>query len=191
MTLLACGAAMAQSPTYKVGRTPTEAELHPSDAVVGPQGKELPPGRGSAQEGAPIYAAQCAVCHGKNGEGIFPYSRLVGGVGTLNTPAPILTVGSKMPYATTLWDYINRAMPAWPLEKNLTPDDVYALTAFLLSANGIIKETDVMNKNTLVEVKMPNRHGFYPDPPQDKPDDKDGTWLPLWEHAPGWKPAAK
>jgi hypothetical protein len=96
-----------------------------------------------------------------------------------------------MPYATTLWDYINRAMPAWPLEKNLTPDDVYALTAFLLSANGIIKETDVMNKNTLVEVKMPNRHGFYPDPPQDKPDDKDGTWLPLWKHAPGWKPAAK
>src|ERR1035437_8077513 len=99
MALLACGAAMAQSPTYKVGRSPTEAELHPSDAVVGPEGKELPPGSGTAKEGATLYAAGCTSCHGKNGEGIYPYSRLVGGVGTLNTPTPILTVGSKMPYA--------------------------------------------------------------------------------------------
>ncbi len=191
MALLACGAAMAQSPTYKVGRSPTEAELHASDAVVGPEGKELPPGRGSAQEGATLYAARCTPCHGKDGEGIYPYSRLVGGVGSLNTPNPIQTVGSNTPYATTIWDFINRAMPPFPLEKNLTPDNIYALTAFLLYKNGIIKETDVMDKNSLVEVQMPNRHGFYRDPPQAKPDDKDGTWLPLWEHAPGWKPAAK
>jgi mono/diheme cytochrome c family protein len=187
MALLACGTAMAQLPTYNVGRTPTEAEMHPSDTVVGSDGKELPPGSGTAQEGAPIYTAKCAVCHGKNGEGIYPWPRLVGGIGTLNTPTPVQTVGSYTPYATTIWDYIQRAMPPFPLEKNLTPDNIYALTAFLLYRNGLIKETDVMNKNSLVEVQMPNRHGFYPDPPQSTPD-KDRSWLPYWNQA---KPVAK
>jgi cytochrome c len=134
------------------------------------------------------------MCHGKDGQGGVPiefgftYSRLVGGVGTLNTPNGIKTVGSYMPYATTIWDYINRAMPPFPLEKNLTPDNVYAAVAFLLYKNGIIKETDVMDKNSLLEVQMPNRHGFYPDPPQSVPD-KNGYWLPRWELA--TKPAAK
>ena len=77
------------------------------------------------------------------------------------------------------------------IPRDLTPDNVYALTAFILYKNGIIKETDAINKATLVEVQMPNCHGFYPDPPESKPDDKDGTWLPLWEHGPQWKPAAK
>ena len=81
-------------------------------------------------------------------------------------------------------------MPPFPLEKNLTPDNVYALTAYLLYKNGIIKEADVMDKNSLVEVQMPNRHGFYPDPPQSTPD-KDRGWLPYWNQAPGAKPAAK
>jgi cytochrome c len=92
-----------------------------------------------------------------------------------------------MAYATTIWDFINRAMPPWPMPRNLSPDNVYALTAFLLYKNGIIKETDAMNKNSLVEVQMPNRHGFYPDPPQSMPD-KDGFWTPQWGKA---KPAAK
>ena len=94
---------------------------------------------------------------------MFPFARLVGGVGTLNTPNPILTVGSYLPYATTIWDFINRAMPRYA-PRTLSPDDVYALTAFILFKNGIIKETDVMDKNSLVEVQMPNRDGFYPDP---------------------------
>ena len=85
---------MAQLPIYNVGRAPTEAELHPSDGVVGSDGKELPPGRGTAKEGETIYAAKCAACHGKNGEGIYPWPRLVGGIGTLNTPIPVQTVGS-------------------------------------------------------------------------------------------------
>ena len=181
---------MAQLPTYNVGRTPTEAEMHPSDSVVGSDGKELPPGGGTPQEGAPLYAAKCAVCHGKNGEGIYPWPRLVGGIGTLNTPTPVQTVGSYTPYATTIWDYIQRAMPPFPLEKNLSPDNIYALTAFLLYKNGLIKETDAMNKNSLVEVQMPNRHGFYPDPPQSTPD-KDRSWQPYWNQAPAAKPAAK
>jgi mono/diheme cytochrome c family protein len=198
MALLACGAAMAQSPspTYKVGRSPTAEELRTWDNLVGAKGKELPIGSGSAVEGAPIFAAKCAVCHGKDGQGGVPtefgftYPRLVGGVGTLNTPNAIKTSGSWFPYATTLFDYIQRAMPVWPMPRDLTSDDVYALTAFILYKNGIIKETDAMNKATLAEVQMPNRHGFYPDPPQSAPD-KDRGWLPYWNQAPGWKPAAK
>jgi hypothetical protein len=201
MALLVCGIAMAQSPTYKVGRPPTEEELRRGNNIVGSDGKELPAGKGTAKEGATLYAAKCGVCHGKNGEGMFPNPRLVGGVGTLNTPAPIKTVGSNMPYATTLWDFINRAMPPWPFEQNpspdraLSPDNVYALTAFLLYKNGIIKEADVMDKNSLVEVQMPNRHGFYPDPPQSTPD-KDHSWQPYWdqikpETTPAAKPAVK
>jgi S-disulfanyl-L-cysteine oxidoreductase SoxD len=184
VVLLTCGAALAQSPTYKVGRAPTAEELRTWDNLVGPDGKELPAGKGTAQEGAAIFAARCAMCHGQDGVGNWPYARLTGGVGTLNTPNPIKTPASNMPYATTIFDFIRRAMPAWPMPKNLTPDNVYALTAFILAKSGIIKDTDVMDKNSLVEVQMPNRHGFYPDPPQDKPDDEDGTWLPLWEHAP-------
>lgn len=191
IALLACSAANAQSPTYKVGRPPTAAELSKVDILVGPKGRELPIGNGSAKEGAPIYAEKCSFCHGQNGEGVGMFPRLVGGVGSLNTPKPIFTVGSRMAYATTIWDFINRAMPVWPLPRDLSPNDVYALTAFILYKNGIIKETDNMNKNSLVEVQMPNRHGFYPDPPQSRPDDADGTWLPLWEHGPDWKPATK
>jgi mono/diheme cytochrome c family protein len=187
MVLLACGTATAQLPIYNVGRAPTEAELHPADSVVGSDGKELPPGRGTAQEGAPLFVARCAVCHGKEGEGIYPWPRLVGGIGTLNTPSPVITVGSYTPYATTIWDYIQRAMPPFPLEKNLTPDNIYALTAFILFKNGLIKETDVMDKSSLLQVQMPNRHGFYPDPPQSTPD-KNRSWMPYWNQA---KPAAK
>jgi mono/diheme cytochrome c family protein len=192
IALLAWGAAMAQSPTYRVGRPPTEEELRRGNNIVGSDGRELPAGKGTAKEGATLFAVQCAFCHGKNGEGMFPNPRLVGGVGTLNTPNPIKTVGSNMPYPTTIWDFINRAMPPWPYEKgaspdrSLTPDNVYALTAFLLYKNAIIKESDVMDKNTLLEVQMPNRHGFYPDPPQSAPD-KDHSWQPYWDQV---KPGA-
>ena len=190
MALLACGVALAQSPTYKVGRPATDAEMHPADAPVGSDGKELPPGKGTAAEGETLFAAKCAVCHGKEGVGMYPYARLVGGIGTLNTPNPMRTIASNFPYATTIWDMINRSMPPFPMERNLTPDNVYSLTAYLLYKNGLIKETDVMDKNSLVEVQMPNRHGFYPDPPQSVPD-KDHGWLPFWNQAPGAKPAAK
>lgn len=179
VVLLACGVSWAQGPTYKLGRTPTEAETKAWDHAVGPEGKELPAGSGSAVEGAKLFAAKCSFCHGKNGEGIFPWPKLTGGVGTLNTPNPIRTSGSYLPYATTIWDFINRAMPR-DAEGTLTPSEVYAITAFILSKSGIIKDTDVMDKKTLVEVKMPNRDGFFPDPPQSKAD-KDHSWLPFWD----------
>ena len=169
----------AQGPAYKMGRAPTEAEVRAWDHAVGPEGKELPPGSGSAVEGAKLYAVKCAYCHGKNAEGNFPFPRLAGGAGTLNTPSPQKSSASYLPYATTIWDFINRAMPR-DAEGTLHPSEVYALTAFILFKNGTIKETDVLDKKTLVEVVMPNRYGFFPDPPQSKPD-KDHSWLPFWD----------
>lgn len=186
MALLASSAAMAQSPTYKIGRTPTQAELREWDQVVGSDGRELPAGSGTAVEGAKLYAAKCAACHGKNGEGVPPFKTLVGGRGTLATPTPKETVGSYWPFATTLWDFINRAMPRYA-ERTLSPNEVYAITAFVLYKNDIVKETDVLDKKSLVEVQMPNRNGFYPVPPQSEPD-KDRSWFPYWNQA---KPATK
>jgi hypothetical protein len=162
MTLLAAVSAAAQNPAYDLGTTPTEEEIRAWDIAVGPSGKELPPGSGTVKEGEKIFAQRCAACHGKTGtEGPAPH--LVGGQGTLNTPKPLKTPGSFWPFATTIWDYINRAMP---LNKpgSLSADEVYSLTAFLLYRNDIIKETDVIDQKTLPKIQMPNRSGF--DPPE-------------------------
>ena len=169
--VVAAGAAAhAQSPNYGVGRRPSADELRAMDSLIGPEGKELPPGKGTAREGATIYAQRCAACHGATGtEG--PNDRLVGGQGTLNTDRPVRTVGSYWPYATTVWGYIHRAMPV-DSPGSLTPDQVYALTAFLLFKNGIIQETTVMDRESLPKVRMPNRDGFVADP---RPDWKNPT----------------
>ena len=161
MVTVFCVAANAQAPNYGVGRTPGAEEIRPYDIAIGPEGRELLPGRGTAREGAPVYAQRCASCHGATGtEG--PNDRLVGGQGTLASDRPVKTVGSYWPYATTIWDYINRAMPI-DNPGSLTPNQVYALTAFLLFRNGIIQETTVMDRDSLPKVRMPNRDGFVPD----------------------------
>jgi mono/diheme cytochrome c family protein len=159
------GPLAAQPPTYGLGRPAKPDEIKAWDFAISPDGKELPPGSGSPAEGARIYAASCAGCHGKTGkEG--PNDVLVGGQGTLNTNKPVKTVGSYWPYATTVWDYINRAMP-FNKPGSLTADQVYAVTAYLLSLNGIVKEDAVLNAKTLPQVKMPNRDGFIGDPRPD------------------------
>jgi S-disulfanyl-L-cysteine oxidoreductase SoxD len=118
----------------------------------------LPPGSGTAAQGATVYAQKCQACHGEKGVG-GPNDRLVGGQGTLASKTPLRTVGSYWPYATTVFDYVRRAMPfVQPL--SLTDGEVYALTAYLLNVNGIIGEQDVMNAETLPRVKMPNRDNF-------------------------------
>ena len=163
LALLTAGAAAwAQAPNYKnVGRAPTPDEIRAWDTAVGPAGKELPTGSGMAKEGAEIFADKCAVCHGPEGEGSQMAPRLVGGKGTLTTPQPVLTVGSYWAFATTVFDFINKAMPRGQ-EGSLKPNEVYALTAFLLYENEIIKETDTIDAKTLPTVKMPNRDGFIP-----------------------------
>lgn len=160
--LTAAAAAWAQAPNYKnVGRAPTTDEIQAWDRAVGPAGKELPAGSGTAKEGAEIFADKCAVCHGPSGEGSQMAPRLVGGKGTLKTPQPVLTVGSYWAFATTIFDFINKAMPRGQ-EGSLKPDQVYALTAYLLYKNEIIKETDIIDAKTLPAIQMPNRDGFIP-----------------------------
>ena len=166
MILGFCCAASAQSPTYGVGKTPSPEEIRAWDIAIGPTGKELPPGRGSAKEGAQIFAQKCAACHGATGsEG--PAPMLIKPTNTSKTPAPCLNPcireGNLMalhsPYATTIWDYINRGMP-FRQEGTLKPDEVYAVTAFLLYKNGVIQEDDVLDAQTLPQVKMPNADGY-------------------------------
>ena len=161
-SLMIGNAAWAQAPNYKnVGRAPTPDEIRAWDTPVGPAGKELPPGSGTAKIGSEIFAEKCVVCHGAAGEGSQMAPRLVGGKGTLTTAQPVLTVGSYWAFATTIFDFIYKAMPRGQ-EGSLKPDQAYALTAFLLYKNDIIKETDTIDAKTLPEIKMPNRNGFIP-----------------------------
>ena len=167
---VACIAALAQTPGYpNVGRAPSEEEIRAWDIAIELDGKQLPPGKGTAPEGAPIYASKCAGCHGLTGTEGPMAPPLVGGKGTLNTRQPLRTIGSYWAFATTIWDYINRAMPR-NQEGTLTADQVYALTAFLLYKNEIIKENDVMDAKSLPKVQMPNRNGFIPPRLEDIPD---------------------
>lgn len=172
--LLATTASPAQSPSYQLGRTPTADEIRSWDIAVGPEGRELPPGSGTAREGAKLYERRCARCHGPaepHGLVYFdpnerPGAPLVGGQGTLQSKNPVKTVGSYWPFATTLWDYINRAMPRYEAG-TLKADEVYAVTAYLLFKNGIIGEGDAMDSKSLPKVRMPNRDGFIPQNPGD------------------------
>jgi mono/diheme cytochrome c family protein len=149
-------AAVAQSPTYGVGRTPTAEEIRAWDISIGPTGAELPPGRGTAKDGAQLYVQKgCAGCHGKTGtEGTAP--PLIGKADPKIDAwerGRILPI--RAPFATTVWDFINRGMPLGR-EGTLTADEVYALTAFLLYKNDVIKsEDEVMDAQSLPKVKMP------------------------------------
>jgi cytochrome c len=155
----------AHAQTYGFGKPASEREIAGWNIDVSPNGKGLPPGSGSAAGGKPLYERHCGVCHGMKGEGK-PADRLAGGRGTLNTDRPVMTVGSYWPYATTLYDYINRAMP-FQAPQSLSPNEVYAITAYVLFLNGIVAEADVLDAARLPRVEMPNRRGFVPDPRPD------------------------
>ena len=161
MILAACGSASAQAPDYNLGRTPSEDEIRTWDTSIPPDGKGLPSGSGTAIEGARFYVQKgCVVCHGPNGTGgLGPH--LARDKDTATTVDRSVTPVTSMAFATTLWDFIRRAMP---LQRagTLKPDEVYALTAFLLYKNGIIQENEVIDAQTLPKVKMPNRDTFVP-----------------------------
>ena len=166
----AMGALAADPPAQPlgIGRPANVHEIARADITVLPDGAGLPPGRGTARQGAPIYAATCAACHGDEGQGVGDFPALVGGIGTLAGKEPVLTVGSYWPTATTIFDYIRRAMP-YQTAGELTDDEVYALTAWLLSANGIINASDPMDRARLPRVRMPNRDGFTAGHPEENP----------------------
>jgi len=151
-------AAASRVETPNLGRPATAAEIAGWDISVGPDGVGLPPGGGTATKGAIVYEQKCQACHGAKGAGQ-PNDRLVGGHGTLASKTPVRTIGSYWPYATTVFDYVRRAMP-YVQPQSLTDDDVYAVTAYLLNLNGIIGENDEMNAQTLPKVRMPNQANF-------------------------------
>ena len=146
------------APWSSLGQPITEQDIAGWNIDVRPDGRGLPKGHGSVAEGQVIYDAQCASCHGTFGESP-QFMVLAGGIGSLKTSSPQRTVGSKLNYATTLWDYINRAMP-FNNSKSLTPNEVYAVTAYVLNLNEIVPADSVLDETTLPQIKMPNRDGF-------------------------------
>ncbi len=150
---------------YGIGTTPTKAEIDGWSIAVRPDGQGLPPGKGSVGEGAEVYVAQCGACHGTFGEGETRYPKLAGG--SLKGERPEPTVGNYWPFATTLWDYINRAMP-FPSPHALNADEVYAMTAYILNLNNIVDNNFVADRDSLPKVKMPNHDSFiWQDPRPD------------------------
>lgn len=157
-SLLASGAYAG----YGVGTPLSDQDSAAWNIDIAPDGRGLPAGSGDVAAGARVFAAQCAACHGAQGEGLLG-DALVGGRGTLASAKPKRTVGSYWPYATTLFDYIRRAMP-FTAPESLSADDVYAVCAFLLNQNGIVPPDTRLDARSLPAVKMPNRDGFVADP---------------------------
>ena len=154
---------------YPFGTPATKAEIEAWDKDVRPDGMGLPAGSGTYKAGAQIYGEQCASCHGDKLQGIrdpnLPQGggpALIGGRGTLNTPNFKITVESYWPYATTLYDYVLRAMP-YTAPGSLKPDEVYSLVAFILGEGNIIDKKTAMDAKSLAKVRMPNRDNFFPD----------------------------
>jgi cytochrome c len=141
-----------------LGTPASPEDIAAMDVSIGPDGAGLPPGSGTPKQGADVYTTKCIACHGPEGNnGV--NDRLVGGEGTLKSATPVKTIGSYWPYATTVFDYVRRAMP-YPAPHSLTDSEAYAVTAYLLHLNGIIGPDDVMDATSLPKVKMPNRAGF-------------------------------
>lgn len=145
-----------------IGTPLAASAIAPWDIDIAPDGRGLPPGSGDVQTGAQVFAQKCAACHGAQGEGLIG-DPLVGGSGTLRSAAPKRTVGSYWPYATTLFDYIRRAMP-YNAPQSLSADEVYAVSAWILNRNGIVPDDARLDAHSLAAVRMPNRDGFVPDP---------------------------
>jgi cytochrome c len=157
----------AATPSPNLGRAPGPAELSAVDISIAPDGRGLPAGSGTVEQGAAVYAAKCQACHGANGVG-GPNDRLTGGVGSLATPKPVKTIASYWPYATTVFDYVRRAMPI-TAPQSLTDDEVYAVTAYLLSVDGIVAKDASLDARSLPKVQMPNRNGFVSWEPKERP----------------------
>jgi len=152
---------------FNFGAPATDEQIAGWNIDILPDGTGLPPGSATVEDGKKLFAELGAPFHGADGEGTDAAPRLVGGIGTLDTDKPVKTVGSYWPYATTIYDYIHRAMPA-SAPQTLTPDQVYALTAWVLWANGIIEEDFVVDQDSLPTIVMPNADGFTsPDPRPD------------------------
>ena len=164
LLIAASGVALASAVAFaaespNLGQVGTPEEIASWDISIGPDGVGLPPGSGTPKQGEAVYAGKCVTCHGEKGAGK-PNDQLAGGQGTLpGDKPPVKTVGSFWPYATTIFDYVRRAMP-YNESKSLTNDETYAVVAYILNLNGIIADNNTMDAQTLRKVKMPNWDGF-------------------------------
>ena len=176
---LLAGAAFAQDKTLPgqpgtafppqslgIGRPATAEEIKGWDIDVRPDGHGLPAGKGSVKDGEALYQDRCAACHGEFGEGKDRWPALIGGSGKLTDDDPKKGVGNYWPYATTLFDYIKRAMP-FGNAQSLTDDEVYAITAYVLHLSDVLKQDAVLDRDALVKIKLPNAGNFIPDPRPD------------------------
>lgn len=166
ISLAGTATVVAQEEDYGLGRKATDREIAGWDIDVPPSGDGLPEGSGTVDRGKEVYQAQCQSCHGADGKG-GPMNTLAGGEGTLDSNAPVKTVGSYWPYATTLFDYVHRAMP-FQSPQSLSADETYAVTAYVLHLNGIVDADTTLDQYSLAEIEMPNQDGFIrPDPRPD------------------------
>lgn len=172
--LLAAGTSAALSAKLGLGRVATPEEVAAWDIDVRPDGQGLPPGKGTAAQGEEIFQEKCAACHGDFGEGRDRWPALSGGHGSLRADRPDKTVGSFWPYASTLFDYVRRAMPFGDAQ-SLEPDQIYALTAYVLHLNEVIKDPNFeLNRSNFTSIKMPNEATFYD-------DDREVTEKAFWK----------
>jgi S-disulfanyl-L-cysteine oxidoreductase SoxD len=162
--------------TSGIGREATEEEIAGWDIDIFYDGDNAPEGSGTALEGEDLYVQLCASCHGDFGEGAGRWPELTGGEGTLPSEHPVKTVGSYWPYAGTLLDYTYRAMP-YGFGQSLTPDELYAISAYILYLNDVIDADFELSHETLRDVRMPNEDGFYP-------DDREETEAHFWQDEP-------
>ena len=182
--VLLFGMQPASAQKVGLGREATPAEIKAWDISVRPDGKGLPPGKGSVKEGEELFIAQCAACHGDFGEGRDRWPALAGGHGSLKHDRPDKTVGSFWPAASTLFDYVKRAMP-FGSAQSLSNDDVYALTAYLLHINDVIKSPDFeLDSKNFTSIKMPNADTFYD-------DDRETIEKHFWNRKPCMKDCRK
>jgi S-disulfanyl-L-cysteine oxidoreductase SoxD len=182
--LLGTATAPACAEKLGIGREATATEVAGWDIAVRPDGKGLPTGRGTAAQGELIFQAQCASCHGEFGEGKDRWPVLAGGIGSLKADRPEKTIGSYWPYASTVFDYVKRAMP-FGNAQSLSNDELYAVTAYLLQMNDVIKDPRFeLNAKTFATIKMPNVDGFYD-------DDREVAEKHFWNRKPCMKDCSK
>lgn len=159
---------------YGIGRAISAEQIAGWDIDVRPDGQGAPPGRGSVKDGEKVYLDKCAACHGEFGESAGRWPQIAQGKGTLTSHDPVKTVGSYFPHLSSVFDYIRRAMPFGDAE-SLSNDELYAVTAYVLSLNDIVDDKFVLSKDTWGNVKMPNRGGFYDD---DREKSEKAFWKP-------------
>ncbi|MDX2158792.1 MAG: cytochrome c [Hyphomicrobiaceae bacterium] len=177
VALVVLPVAPASAGKIGIGREATAEEIKAWDIDVRPDGAGAPPGKGTVKQGEELFQAQCATCHGEFGEGKDRWPVLAGGLGSLKHDRPDKTVGSFWPEASTVFDYIKRAMP-FGNAQSLTDDQIYALTAYVLSLNDIVKDPGFeLNNSNLASIRMPNKDGFYD-------DDREATEKHFWNRTP-------